>query len=134
MNEAFMKKKTQICANGRSIAIMDSPLHGQGVFALRDFEEGEVIERCPYLVIDDDDLSEATRLQDYLFTSPDNPNDYLCVMGFGMMYNHCDDANAEWQIDDDDLRFVCFIAKKPIPAGDEILHDYGREYWDTRAD
>ena len=55
-------------------------------------------------------------------------------MGFGMMYNHCDDANAEWQIDDDDLRFVCFSAKKPIPAGDEILHDYGREYWDTRAD
>ena len=129
-----MTKQTPVCSKGLNIAVQDSPLHGQGVFALRDFAKGEILERCPYLVIDDDDLSDATRLQDYLFTSPDNPHDYLCVMGYGMMYNHSDDPNAEWQIDDDDLRFVCFIAKKAIFAGDEILQDYGRDYWDTRAE
>ena len=129
-----MNKQTPVCSKGLNIAVQDSPLHGQGVFALRDFAKGEILERCPYLVIDDDDLSDATRLQDYLFTSPDNPHDYLCVMGYGMMYNHSDDPNAEWQIDDDDLRFVCFLAKKDISAGDEILQDYGRDYWDTRAE
>ena len=129
-----MTKQTPVCSKGLNIAVQDSPLHGQGVFALRDFAKGEILERCPYLVIDDDDLSDATRLQDYLFTSPDNPHDYLCVMGYGMMYNHSDDPNVEWQIDDDDLRFVCFIAKKAISAGDEILQDYGRDYWDTRAE
>jgi SET domain-containing protein len=129
-----MTKQTPVCSKGLNIAVQDSPLHGQGVFALRDFAKGEILERCPYLVIDDDDLSDATRLQDYLFTSPDNPHDYLCVMGYGMMYNHSDDPNAEWQIDDDDLRFVCFIAKKAISVGDEILQDYGRDYWDTRAE
>ena len=52
-------------------------------------------------MIDDDDLQSTNRLNDYLFTSPDDPNDYLCVMGCGMVYNHGDPANAEWQIDDD---------------------------------
>ena len=33
-------------------------VYGQGVFAAVDLKKGEVIERCPYLVIDDDDLAE----------------------------------------------------------------------------
>ena len=83
------------------IIVKESPLHGLGVFACIDFAAGDVIERCPYLVIDDDDLQEINRLNDYLFTSPDDKNDYLCVLGCGMIYNHGAPPNAEWQIDDD---------------------------------
>ena len=115
------------------IIVKESPLHGLGVFACIDFAAGDVIERCPYLVIDDDDLQEINRLNDYLFTSPDDKNDYLCVLGCGMIYNHGAPPNAEWQIDDDDNRFVCFTAKSAIKAGEEILHDYGSDYWDSRA-
>ena len=104
------------------IIVKESPLHGLGVFACIDFAAGDVIERCPYLVIDDDDLQEINRL-----------NDYLCVLGCGMIYNHGAPANAEWQIDDDDNRFVCFTAKSAIRTGEEILHDYGSDYWDSRA-
>jgi hypothetical protein len=116
------------------ITIKDSPLHGLGVFAVEDITAGSIIERCFYLVIYDDDLQSTNRLNDYLFTSPDDPNDYLCVMGCGMVYNHGDPANAEWQIDDDDNRFVCFSALCDIKAGTEILHDYGLDYWTTRAE
>ena len=115
------------------IIVKESPLHGLGVFACIDFAVGDVIERCPYLVIDDDDLQEINRLNDYLFTSPDDKNDYLCVLGCGMIYNHGAPPNAEWQIDDDDNRFVCFTAKSVIKTGEEILHDYGSDYWDSRA-
>ena len=115
------------------IIVKESPLHGLGVFACIDFAAGDVIERCPYLVIDDDDLQEINRLNDYLFTSPDDKNDYLCVLGCGMIYNHGAPANAEWQIDDDDNRFVCFTAISAIKTGEEILHDYGSDYWDSRA-
>ena len=114
------------------IIVRESALHGLGVFACIDFAPGDVIERCPYLVIDDDDLQEINRLNDYLFTSPDDKDDYLCVLGCGMIYNHGDPANAEWQIDDDDNRFICFTAKSVIKSGEEILHDYGIEYWDSR--
>ena len=116
------------------IAVQDSPLHGLGVFACVDFAKDSVIERCFYLVIDDDDLQEINRLNDYLFTSPDVKTDYLVMLGCGMMYNHDTPANAEWQIADDDNRFVEFTALIDIRAGDEILHDYGSEYWESRKD
>mgnify|MGYP001355939401 CR=1 FL=1 len=114
------------------IEVRDSPLHGLGVFACHDIPKGSVIERCFYLVIDDDDLHEVNRLNDYLFTSPDVKGDYLCLMGFGMIYNHGVKPNAEWQIADDDNRFVEFVSLNDIQAGEEILHDYGQEYWDSR--
>jgi len=113
------------------IFIGDSPVHGQGVFAAVPIRKGEVIERCPYIVIDDDDLQDENRLNDYLFTSPDVKTDYLVVMGFGMMYNHSSDANSEWEIDDDN-RFVRFSAARDIAPGEEIFQDYGEEYWKTR--
>ena len=114
------------------IAVQDSPLHGLGVFACVDFAKDSVIERCFYLVIDDDDLQEINRLNDYLFTSPDVKSDYLCVLGCGMIYNHGAPPNAEWQIADDDNRFIEFTALHDIRAGDEILHDYGEDYWNSR--
>ena len=114
------------------IAVQDSPLHGLGVFACVDFAKDSVIERCFYLVIDDDDLQEINRLNDYLFTSPDVKSDYLCVLGCGMIYNHGTPPNAEWQIADDDNRFIEFTALHDICAGDEILHDYGEDYWNSR--
>ena len=55
-------------------------------------------------------------------------------MGFGMLYNHSDAPNAEWSIDEEDIRFVAFSAKRDIHAGEEILHDYGQDYWTTRED
>ena len=114
------------------ITVQDSPLHGLGVFACVDFAKDSVIERCFYLVIDDDDLQEINRLNDYLFTSPDVKSDYLCVLGCGMIYNHGTPPNAEWQIADDDNRFIEFTALHDIRAGDEILHDYGEDYWNSR--
>lgn len=114
------------------VKIGDSAVHGHGVFAVRPIARGEVIEKCPYIVIDDDDLGEANRLQDHLFTSPGQSGDYLCVLGYGMMYNHSQTPNAEWEIDEDDIRFVRFTALKAISEGEEIFQDYGLEYWATR--
>ena len=128
-----MKKASKSLGKAQMrIAVQDSPLHGLGVFACVDFAKDSVIERCFYLVIDDDDLQEINRLNDYLFTSPDVKSDYLCVLGCGMIYNHGTPPNAEWQIADDDNRFIEFTALHDIRAGDEILHDYGEDYWNSR--
>ena len=116
------------------ITVRESPIHGLGVFALQDVAAGETLERCPYIVIDDDDLQEANRLNDYLFTSPADPNDYLVVMGCGMLYNHAAPGNAKWEVDEADNRFLRFYAGCDIKAGEELFHDYGEEYWTTRAE
>ena len=52
------------------ITVGESPIHGLGVFALQDVAAGETLERCPYIVIDDDDLQEANRLNDYCSPVP----------------------------------------------------------------
>ena len=117
----------------KKIIVGDSPIHGHGVFALVPIAEGETIEKCTYLVIDDDDLQPANRLNDYLFNSPGEEGDYLVMMGHGMLYNHGLPSNASWEIDDDN-RFVRFYATKAISAGEEIVHDYGEDYWETRKD
>ena len=116
------------------IVVGESPVHGLGVFAAVDLSAGETLERCAYIVIDDDDLQEENRLNDYMFTSPDAPTDYLVVMGCGMLYNHSDNANAGWEVDETDNRFLRFYADRDIKAGEEIFHDYGSEYWSTRAE
>ena len=112
--------------------IKDSNKHGLGVFAKVDIYKGEIIERCAYIVIDDDDLKDDNRLNDYLFTSPDCATDYLVMMGAGMLFNHGTPGNCEWEIDPNDNRFVLFKAMSDIKLGSEILHDYGEEYWQTR--
>ena len=49
-----------------------------------------------------------------------------------MMYNHSSNPNVEWEICKKDLRFVNFVTLCPICKGEEILHDYGDDYWKTR--
>jgi SET domain-containing protein len=49
-----------------------------------------------------------------------------------MVYNHSSSPNAEWEIQEEDNRFVRFFALEEIKQGEEILHDYGVEYWESR--
>ena len=82
----------------------------------------------------DDDLKKNSRLFDYVFISPQDKNDYLCVLGYGMLYNHSYKPNVEWRILEEDNRFIAFEAIKNIKVGDEIVHDYGKGYWETRKE
>ena len=58
--------------------------------------------------------------------------DFMVVLGLGMVYNHGDPPNAEWEINDEDERFVRFFALTDIKQGQEIVHDYGKPYWESR--
>ena len=50
-----MAQKIDMKITNPKICVKDMPLHGQGVFALSDIAKGEIFERCPYIVIDDDE-------------------------------------------------------------------------------
>jgi len=115
------------------IYVADSSIHGHGVFTDKDISQDDVIELCPYLVADKDDFSDTCILHNYMFYSPyEDDEDFLIPLGLGMIYNHSDTPNAEWTIDDDNENYITFFATKDIKAGEEILHDYGTPYWDSR--
>ena len=111
----------------------DSTIHGLGVFADKDYAQGDTIELCPYLVADYDDIGDKCVLHDYMFYTPyEDIEEYYIPLGLAMVYNHSANPNAEWNIKDEDDRYIRFFALKEIKQGEEILHDYGEQYWDSR--
>lgn len=112
------------------IFIQPSKVHGQGVFTDKSIKEGEVIERCPFLTIASDHVNDECILHDYVFGSYDDDKIFV-VLGYGMIYNHSKEPNAEWFVSDCGS-FIQFEAVKNINAQEEIFHDYGMEYWNSR--
>jgi SET domain-containing protein len=100
---------------------------GRGVFALRAFAEGEVVEVCPTVVVDDDDAGGVVR--DYVFSAR-QPGKLLLVLGYGMLYNHAAHPNLFHR--SAGRLLIEFVALRDIAAGEELTHDYGAAYWNDR--
>lgn len=102
-----------------------SILHGMGVFAARNIEEGEVIEICPVLLFPKSELEHIRRtmLENYYFDWGDDDAWYAICLGYGSLYNHSYQPNAEYGMDFE-LNTIDFYCIKPIPAGEEILINY----------
>lgn len=101
---------------------------GRGVFALRDFQPGDLIEEAPVVVLKDDqyELLNHTALKDYYFDW--GPDECAIPLGYSLIYNHAEEPNAVVQRDRATAT-VAFIAARPIAAGEEILHKYQCPPW-----
>lgn len=102
---------------------------GRGVFANKNFNKDEIIEKAPYIEDKTDNFNGLIR--DYIFNK--NPTKKISIVsfGYGSLYNHSDTPNATWKITDD---YLVITAIKPIEQNAEILVSYGDTYWDTRKD
>jgi uncharacterized protein len=100
-----------------------SELHRMGVFASRDIAVGEIIEICPVLVFPEEELEhlDQTIMYDYYFNWTER--EYAVCLGYGSLYNHSYQPNAEYDMDFDQ-QTIDFFCIKPIPAGTEILVNY----------
>jgi uncharacterized protein len=105
-----------------------SELHGKGVFAARDMEAGEIIEICPVLVFPKSELPHIrqTMLDDYYFDWGDDGAFYAVCLGYGSLYNHAYEPNAEYGMDFA-AETIDFYAVKAIKAGEEITVNYNGE-------
>ena len=114
--------------------VAKSKIHGLGVFADKDYSVGDTIELCPYLISNENDIGDECVLHDYMFYSPyeGEEDTFYIPLGLAMIYNHSETPNAEWDIDDEDELFVKFYALTEIKKDEEILHDYGESYWESR--
>jgi uncharacterized protein len=101
---------------------------GRGVFASRNLDAREVVEICPTIEVDDDDV--GGNLADYVFDSPDGTGTVL-FLGYGMLYNHAYSPNLTYRTHGRDA--VAFVTTRPVKAGEELTIDYGREWWDGRG-
>ena len=100
---------------------------GRGIFATKDYKEGEIIEICPCIKTETALIEGKCR--DYLFGFDDETS--LIGFGYCSIYNHSDDYNARWEVIDEYK--IKIIAEKNIIAGEEIFVSYGDLYWEGRS-
>jgi len=100
-------------------------LHGRGVFCGVDLKAGEVIEICPVLIVPENEteLLDETVLYNYVFIWGDDDQKGAIVFGYGSMYNHAYEPNAEYKANYEDDTFTVY-ALKDIAAGEEIYINY----------
>ena len=107
------------------------PNGGYGVIAREPIRKGELLEVCPFIEMPKNIIFGAGKniLQDYVFTSHCKPNHALIVFGYGSMYNHAKNPkkqNVFYRINGHNRkRFLDFVALRDIPAGTELLINYG---------
>ena len=109
------------------IEVRNTRNKGRGVFALRNFKAGEIIENCPVLWLDSKQRKkcEGTILAYYMYPWRSTVTGSI-VLGYGSIYNHSFEPNADWKQNFKTKNMV-YRAVKPIKKGEEILVNYNGE-------
>ena len=121
---AAMRTTQALNARPPDVYVAHSPVHGNGVFANRDFAADDVIEEAPVLSMD---RTNALALANYVFTDPDDKSRVFLAFGYGSIYNHDDNPNARFELRSRDA--LTFEAARPIRKDEEITVDYGSTFW-----
>lgn len=102
-----------------------SDVHGKGVFAAGPIPEGGVIEVCPVLLFPKAQLAamRQTILDDYYFDWGDDDSQYAIALGYGSLYNHAYEPNADYEMDFEN-ETIDFYALRDIAPGEEIFVNY----------
>jgi len=110
---------------------------GRGVFASRNFSEGEIIEECPVLLFKAP-FSPPGDLKRVIFSwlalaKPTNGYISALALGFGSMYNHDNPANMRYEADKKNLTLK-FSAARNIRAGEELTINYNARGGEASSD
>lgn len=100
---------------------------GRGVFALRNFKKGDIIEKCPIqpFPAKEKRFIFKTCFKNYYMESDDSR--FTCIMfGWGSIYNHSYYPNAEVDFDRP-KKNVIFRAIREIKKGEEVTYNYNGE-------
>lgn len=106
------------------VVVKRSPTHGYGVFAEKTFKKGELLEECYILITKGGDKG----LEDFYF---DVSGKYGIFTGFGILYNHSEDPNADYTYNTK-RRLAIIKANRTIRKGEEIFISYGDDWFKDR--
>jgi SET domain-containing protein len=107
------------------LVVKKSTMHGYGVFAEKTLKKGEMIEECYVIISKGGDKT----LEDYYF---DAKGKYALFTGFGSIYNHSVEPNADYTIHIKN-KIATLKAANTIKKGEEIFVSYGDEWFSSRG-
>lgn len=102
---------------------------GRGVFAAQPIQAGETIEICPVIICPTNQRQhlDPTILYDYYFLWGNNDLESAIALGYGSIYNHSYQPNAEYLMNFKN-KTIQFTAILPIPAHHEITINYNADH------
>lgn len=111
----------------KNIIVRKTGKKGRGVFALKSFKIGEMVENCPVLIFTPKERKnlEKTPLSHYIYPWKSTRGAAL-VFGYGSIYNHSYFPNADWK-QNFKTQTMVFRAIKNIKKGEEITVNYNGE-------
>ncbi|HEX6977068.1 MAG TPA: SET domain-containing protein [Patescibacteria group bacterium] len=103
------------------------PGKDRAIFATRDFKEGEIIEECPIINLTPTERKHCSKtiLNFYMYPWRSTRSASI-VLGYGSIYNHSFEPNADWKQNFKTQKMV-YRAIKPIKKGEEITVNYNGE-------
>jgi uncharacterized protein len=100
---------------------------GKGVFAMKSFKPGDLIEKAPVLKLTPTERKQVEKTEMLRYVYPwRSTRSAAVVWGYGSIYNHSYEPNADWKQNFRDNTMV-YKAIKPIKKGEEILVNYNGE-------
>lgn len=109
------------------VRVMDTGTkRGRGVFAQRDFTEGETVEISPVVIFETPFSSFPAELRTIVFSWGmlcGSGHSHAVSLGYGSLYNHNDPANMRYEPDPEN-RLMKYIAVRNIVAGEELSINY----------
>lgn len=112
------------------IEVKTSPISdgefNRGVFATEDIAKGTLFHQAPVIAYPNEQHEhiEKTLLADYAFEYGIGRTAML--LGYGMLFNHSYEPNADYEINFDNQTFD-FFAHKDVKAGEELFINYNGE-------
>lgn len=100
---------------------------GRGVFALKNFKKGEIVETCPIIRMTPAERKHCanTILDCYMYPWRSTRSASL-VLGYGSIYNHSFAPNADWK-QNFKTRTMVYRAIRAIKKGEEVTVNYNGE-------
>ena len=107
---------------------------GKCVYTSCDISSGDLIEVCQVIILPKVELPiiHKTTLHDYYFLWGEDMEDCAIALGFGSLYNHMVDPNANFILDFEN-ETIDIVAITNIMAGDEITLNYHGEPGDKTS-
>lgn len=123
-----------------SILVKDTETaKGRGVFALRAFSEGEVVEICPVMVLATPYADLPADIKTIVFQwlavdgEPTNRATQAIAFGCGSLYNHDNPSNMRFVLDRPAL-VIRFFADRDITPGEELTINYSSSNGETTTE
>lgn len=109
----------------QKISVQDTGKYGRGVFALCDFEEGDLIESAPVIALPKSERKyiKKTMLSNYFFNWGKKRKNPAIALGYGSLYNHSYTPNAKFIVNLSE-NAIDFYSLRKIRKGEEITVNY----------